>query len=772
MTRVLPGTVHLTVICLFLSFQSPASENPTRSKVLHGNYFFSNQAGPTIAAPANLFINTDQYSSTASGVALGAPVTTGTGVTVTNNAPASYPIGNTTVIWTATDNEGNTAKASQTVTVTDNEKPIVIAMGEISVVNDRGTCGAVVNLDEFRPYTFDNSGTVFLSNDAPAVFPVGSYRLTWTATDMYGNSDTSTQLITVIDNEIPAIIIPNTNISVSSDAGKCNAVVDLGTPVTSDNCGIASLTNDAPAFFPVGKTVVTWKVTDLNGYIVTATQNVTVNDHEKPVIQVPGEISVANEAGKCGAAVDPGSAVVSDNCGIASLTNDAPLFFEVGSTLVTWTVTDIHGNSDTATQMITVIDNELPTISIGNITTNTDAGKNIATINLGTPVAKDNCGVVSITNNAPTTFTVGTTNVAWTVTDNNGYTNTAIQTVTVIDNEKPAITAPANISADNSAGNCGATLTIGKPVTSDNCGVASVTCNAPAFFPAGTTTVCWTATDKNGNTATAFQTIIVKDVQPPVINAISNINKNTDVNVCGATVNFAASATDECGNVVITYSKNPGTVFPTGNTIVIITAKDGSGNTTTSNFTVTVSDSQIPTVTPPANVAITTNSNNVSASIVNLGTPFTADNCGVKTFTNNAPASYPQGKTTVTWTVKDNSGNTSTAVQTVTVSRKKSNAVAVSKGLGTADIQDAEAELKIAVAPNPSNTYFTLKLVSRYATPVVLRIWDASGRVVEARNGLMPNSTVQVGNTYNTGIYIAEMIQGGRRKVVQLVKFK
>src|SRR5690606_36364564 len=58
-------------------------------------------------------------------------------------------------------------------------------------------------------------------------------------------------------------------------------------------------------------------------------------------------------------------------------------------------------------------------------------------INLGTPLVFDNCGVQSVSNNAPIEFLVGTTIVTWTVTDNSGNTTTANQYVTVIDNEAP-----------------------------------------------------------------------------------------------------------------------------------------------------------------------------------------------------------------------------------------------------------------------------------------------------------------------------------------------
>jgi hypothetical protein len=128
--------------------------------------------------------------------------------------------------------------------------------------------------------------------------------------------------------------------------------------------------------------------------------------------------------------------------------------------------------------------------------------------------------VVSVTNDAPAFFPTGTTLVHWTVTDKIGYTNTATQTVVVTDNESPVITTPAALTVNNTNGKCGADLVLTAPGVSDNCGVASITSNAPAFFPTGNTVVTWTATDNNGNRSTATQTITVKDVEKPVLSGI------------------------------------------------------------------------------------------------------------------------------------------------------------------------------------------------------------------------------------------------------------
>src|SRR5207302_1854040 len=138
-----------------------------------------------------------------------------------------------------------------------------------------------------------------------------------------------------------------------------------------------------------------------------------------------------------------------DNCGVQSVTNDhASTTFTIGTTTVTWTVTDIHSNSNTATQTVTVNDTEAPSITASsNVSVSNDAGACSAVLTLLPPTTGDNCGVQSVTNDhASTTFTVGTTTVTWTVTDIHGNSNAVTQNVTVTDNEKPSITASADVS--------------------------------------------------------------------------------------------------------------------------------------------------------------------------------------------------------------------------------------------------------------------------------------------------------------------------------------
>ncbi|MBL0128548.1 MAG: HYR domain-containing protein [Flavobacteriales bacterium] len=255
--------------------------------------------------------------------------------------------------------------------------------------------------------------------------------------------------------------------------------------------------------FPVGTTAVQYMSTDAAGNSNTCAFNITVTDNSDPTITCPAAMNVNANSGCTATGVALGSPVTADNCGVASVTNNAPASFPIGVTTVTWTVTDNAGRTATCAQTVTVTDNVDPTIvcpAAVNVFTN--SGCTATGVALGTPVTADNCGVASVTNNAPASFPIGVTTVTWTVTDNAGRTATCAQTVTVTDNVDPTIVCPAAVNVFTNSGCTATGVALGTPVTADNCGVTSVTNNAPASFPIGVTTVIWTVTDNSGRTAT------------------------------------------------------------------------------------------------------------------------------------------------------------------------------------------------------------------------------------------------------------------------------
>ncbi len=134
---------------------------------------------------------------------------------------------------------------------------------------------------------------------------------------------------------------------------------------------------------------------------------------------------------------------------------------------------------------------------------------------------------------------------------------------------------------------------------------------------------------------------------------------------CGAIVNFAASAASSpgCGIPVITYSHQPGTNFNVGTTTVTVTAVDGCNNTSTCNFTVTVEDNEVPTITV-SDVVKCYEEDSLGCNVL-LGATAT-DNCAIASLTSDAPACFPIGDTTITWTATDVNGKVATANQLVT----------------------------------------------------------------------------------------------------------
>ncbi|HKG45456.1 MAG TPA: DNA/RNA non-specific endonuclease [Pyrinomonadaceae bacterium] len=176
-----------------------------------------------------------------------------------------------------------------------------------------------------------------------------------------------------------------------------------------------------------------------------ATVSITVNDTVAPVINAPANVTVNTGAGAtaCATVVTEtqlGTATATDNAGSVSIARSgvpAGNVFPVGRTTITYTATDDAGNSSTATQTVTVIDNTVPTIT-GPAPTSVRADANghalIPNVVAGT-TASDNCGPVTITQSpvAGTVVGVGIHTITITAKDAAGNTSTATTTFTVID---------------------------------------------------------------------------------------------------------------------------------------------------------------------------------------------------------------------------------------------------------------------------------------------------------------------------------------------------
>src|SRR5204862_416897 len=127
-------------------------------------------------------------------------------------------------------------------------------------------------------------------------------------------------------------------------------------------------------------------------------QNVTVTDKQSPNITAcAAPVNVDADVNACSAVVtNLGTPTVSDNCTLTplSVNNNHPSnTFPIGTTVVTWTVTDAAGNSSICTQNVTAIDKQKPNITACAAPVNVDADVNACSAvvtNLGTPTVSDN----------------------------------------------------------------------------------------------------------------------------------------------------------------------------------------------------------------------------------------------------------------------------------------------------------------------------------------------------------------------------------------------
>jgi hypothetical protein len=659
-----------------------------------------------ISCPANITANSDAgscsasvaFSATATGGPSAATVTYSVGATPITS-PHVFPVGTTTVTATATS--GNqTVNCSFNVTVVDNENPTITAPADITVNTGAGatSCGALVTDAALGNATAnDNCSNVTVARSGvPAgnQFPIGVTTVTYTATDASGHTATATQHVTVVDNTAPTITGP------ANATYECAASVPAGAAsqaTASDNCGTPTVTFSESNNGGVGSAssplviTRTYTATDAAGNHSSAVQTITVIDSTAPSITAAAPITVSADA-NCQAAIPnvvAGSSA-SDNCGGSVTLTQSPAagtLVGIGPHTITITATDAVGNTSSATTTVTIKDTTAPTLTApSNITVSTGNSTSCGTVvgdaALGTATTSDNCsGVVSVARTgvpAGNLFPVGTTTITYTATDAAGNQATATQTVTVIDNTPPSVTAPAPITISADA-NCQAAIP-NVTATGDNCGGSVMLTQSPAagaLVGIGPHTVTITATDAAGNTSTATTTVTVNDTTAPTLSAPASITVSTGAgNSCSVTVNDAAlgaaTATDGCsGAVSVTRSGVPaGNSFPVGTTTITYKATDAAGNQTTATQTVTVNDNTPPTVTAPAPITISADAN-CQAAVPNVTSTATAgDNCGGSVTLTQSPAAgtlVGLGPHAITITATDTAGNTSTATQTVTV---------------------------------------------------------------------------------------------------------
>jgi hypothetical protein len=260
---------------------------------------------------------------------------------VTGTTITQFPVTATTeVIWTFTDNAGNTSTTMQRIVIEDNIAPVADAStfnAELNFECSGGTPNA--------PRANDNCDGIVIGTTTTQ-FPVyETTQVTWTFTDNAGNSSTTTQNIIISDQTAPTPDV----IYLPTIVEEC-AVSNLAQPTATDNCS-GNVTATHNATLPITEnTTITWTYEDASGNTSTQIQEVFINHTIVPSLDFTeletliGDCQISNY-------VVP---TATTYCG-QTITGTANINLPTTDTSVheiTWIFTDAFNNSISQTQIV------------------------------------------------------------------------------------------------------------------------------------------------------------------------------------------------------------------------------------------------------------------------------------------------------------------------------------------------------------------------------------------------------------------------------------
>lgn len=420
----------------------------------------------------------------------------------------------------------------------------------------------------------------------------------------------------------------------------------------------------------VGSYKVRMTAVDVKGASTWCESDVHVVDHTPPVVRARGLKLELNAQGKASIAVADADAGSYDNCGTLQLSLNRTEFdcSDLGHHQVILTGTDGSGNSSTALVDVHVVDNTPPVVITKALEIALDENGR-ATLNAEDLAGSihDNCGIWSI-QASKTEFNcddIGQNTVILKVEDVQGGVTEAEVTVTVTDNTPPVLhTNPVTVYLD-AEGKAEITAETVGAGSSDNCGIDSLTLSRTEFDCAdiGEHEVTLKGTDKSGNESEQTVIITVADTTAPVILA-NDVTLYLDAGgkATLTTEQADGGSTDNCGIQSRELQYTDFSCIDLGEHTVQYTVRDKSGNESITSITVTVRDTTVPVAMARDMILEldATGQASLQASAINDGS---YDNCGIETMSISQSdfTCTDLGKRLITLTVKDASGNVSTA---------------------------------------------------------------------------------------------------------------
>jgi len=505
-------------------------------------------------------------------------------------------------------------------------------IGSASVVDNKIQYTPVANTNgtAIISYTIsDGSGGTATTNLTITILPINDTPIA-NADSAIIDEDAAPILINVLANDSDVDGDSLTISAVSADTGSVSVISNQiqYTPETNSN-GLATVTYTvSDSSGGTSTTTLTITITPVNDAPVANADLATMAEDAAPIL-----INVlANDSDVDGDSLTISAA--SADIGTVSVVGNqiqyAPAADSNGLATVTYTVSDNNGGTNTATVTITITAvNDAPVANNDTATMAEDAAPILINVlandsdedgdSLTISAASANIGSVSVVGNqiqyTPAADSNGLATVTYTVSDNNGGTNTATVAITITAvNDAPIANNDTATMAENAAPILINVLENDSDVDGDSLAISAVSAdigsvsvvgNQIQYTPApnenGLATITYTVSDNNGGTNTATLTITITAVNDAPVTNDDTATMAEDA--APILINVLANDTDSDGDslVIASASADIGSVSIIGDQIqytpatninglatVTYTVSDNNGGTNTATVAITV----------------------------------------------------------------------------------------------------------------------------------------------------------------------------------------
>jgi len=577
-------------------------------------------------------------------------------------------------IFTAVNSFGNSTTCTQIFTYADTTAPVITSCPANVTVNG----GSALPTSPEAVVATDNCGSVTVSVSTAAI-PGGNCQSVqhyiYTATDLCGNAASCTQVVTVINGSVPSISCP-ANVTGLMCPSLIPPVTSL--PTVTDSCDpapvIGVVTQQLSGDDCAGTVGYIFTAVNSFGNSTTCTQTFTYADTTAPVItSCPANVTMN---GGSAPPTSPEAVVATDNCGSVTVSVSTATIPGGSCQSVQhyiYTATDLCGNTASCTQVVTVINASVPSISCpANVTGLTCPGLIPPVTSL--PTVTDSCdpapviGVVTQQLNGDSC--AGTVGYIFTAVNSFGNSTTCTQTFAYADTTAPVLSgcpehvtivgmaSPPNNSGISATDNCTPSFelsSLGVTITTNS----ATPCQEVLVYT-------YSFADACGNIGSCQQIVTVLIPSIPVMFCpIPSGPVGCRANVPGPTI---PTASDPCNLSVVVGVVTQETGDACAGTVsYLYTAMNSFGNITNCLQSYSYGDNSAPSFVVPTAVAILAGSLTSPAAI---GSPSgISDNCDSAPLATFSDTLIPSGagNFTRTWTVTDACGNQAVGTQFVTL---------------------------------------------------------------------------------------------------------